>query len=110
MSNIVGDFRVDIDVAGHSSARKATYTLTRLTGRGAGISLIRRMLPETFKDIGEALSVARAVGEAHAYRLTQAYIQFLSSRRVCNSGPAGKATHNCVQTIFSIDVGEKRRD
>ena len=64
MGVIVGDFRVDVIVTGSATARKASYTLTRLPGQGAGVSLIRRMLPETFVDIHEAWSAARQIGEA----------------------------------------------
>ena len=79
MGVIVGDFRVDVIVTGSATARKASYTLTRLPGQGAGVSLIRRMLPETFVDIHEAWSAARQIGEAHARRWTVAYRQFLQA-------------------------------
>jgi hypothetical protein len=79
MRTIAGDYTVDVVVTGASFARAATYTLTRLPGRGAGTSLLRRELPELFRDTSEARLVARMVGEAHALRLTDAYTLFWRS-------------------------------
>lgn len=79
MRTIVGDYQVDVTVTGVSFARGATYTLTRLPGRGAGTSQLRRELPELFRDTSEARLIARMVGEAHALRLTDAYTRFSRS-------------------------------
>lgn len=72
MSLIVGDYSIVIVVSGPLGKRQASYQLIRLPGRGGGLSVITRSLPETFPSADEAYQVALAISRAQAVQWTRA--------------------------------------